>query len=144
MTGRATLCDGLFRLIRKAAWAPVLVLMTHQVVLRTPWRQDLDFWMHFSGGMAAAYGSWHALACFERWIGPLTLIGRLLFSFALACTIGVFWEFAELASDVFRGTHIQHHVRETMGDLIADACGALATLVMIGLAWGKQTRNLLS
>jgi hypothetical protein len=53
-----------------------------------------------------------------------------LFSFALACTIGVFWEFAELASDVFRGTHIQQSIHETMRDLIADACGATLTLIL--------------
>jgi hypothetical protein len=49
--------------------------------------------------MAAAYLSWHALACFQPWIGTLTRFGRILFAFALALTIGVFWEFAELASD---------------------------------------------
>jgi hypothetical protein len=96
--------------------------------------------------MASGFGLRHALLrrhgcglwclacaaiCFERWLGSLTLVGRLLFSFALACVIGLFWEFAELASDVFRGTHIQHSVRETMRDLIADACGAVVTLSLV-------------
>lgn len=128
MTAMAT---SLLMWARKAAWAPVVVLVVHRIVGKTPWRQDLDFAMHFSGGMAAAYGAWHALSCFERWLGSLTLIGRLLFSFALACVVGLFWEFAELASDVFRGTHIQHSVRETMRDLIADACGAVVTLSLV-------------
>ena len=118
--------------LRKAAWAPILVLLIHQIVLRTPWRRELDFYMHFSGGMAAAYLSWHGLHYFAEWIGRLTLAGRWLFTFALACTIGVFWEFAELASDVFRGTHIQHSIHETMRDLIADACGAMLTLFIVG------------
>ncbi len=118
--------------LRKAAWAPVLVLLMHQLVLRTPWRRELDFSMHFSGGMAAAYLSWHGLHCLAKWIGQLTLVGCWLFTFALACTIGVFWEFAELASDVFRGTHIQHSIHETMRDLIADACGAMLTLFIVG------------
>ena len=121
------------QLLRRAIWAPVLVLIIHQIVLRTPWRRELDFCMHFSGGMAAAYLSWHALEHLAPWIGTLTRAGRILFAFAGALTIGVFWEFAELASDVFRGTHIQHDVRETMGDLIADACGAALTLLLVNL-----------
>jgi len=128
----------LIQLLRKAAWAPVLVLLIHQIVLRTPWRRELDFCMHFSGGMAAAYLAWHGLVCFQRWIGDLTPIGRWLFSFALGCTIGVFWEFAELASDVFRGTHIQQSIRETMRDLIADACGATLALILTASFAGRQ------
>lgn len=124
------MCAALILLLRRAAWAPVLVLLIHQIVLRTPWRRELDFWMHFSGGLAAAYLAWHGLVCFEKWLGRVTLAGRCLFSFALACTIGVFWEFAELASDVFRGTHIQQSIHETMRDLIADACGATLTLIL--------------
>jgi hypothetical protein len=118
-------------LLRRAAWAPVLVLILHRLVLKSPWRQPLDFWMHFSGGMAAAYLSWHALECFARWLGTPTRLGHLLFSFALACTIGLFWEFAELASDVLRGTRIQHDLRETMSDLVADACGATLSLMLV-------------
>ena len=121
------------QLLRRAIWAPVLVLIIHRIVLHTPWRRQLDFCMHFSGGMAAAYLSWHAIECFQPWIGTLTRIGRVLFAFALALTIGVFWEFAELAADVFAGTHIQHDVRETMGDLIADSCGAALTLLLVNL-----------
>lgn len=120
----------LAQLARQAAWAPLVVLLVHQIVLRTPWRRELDFWMHFSGGLAAAYLAWHGLVRFERWLGHVTLAGRCVFSFALACTIGVFWEFAELASDVFRGTHIQQSIHETMRDLIADACGATLTLIL--------------
>ena len=76
----------------------------HAVVARTPYRKPLDFWMHFSGGMAIAYFWFHALACFARWLGTPTPAGRYLFSFALACTVGLFWEFAELASDAFLAT----------------------------------------
>ena len=131
--------SALFELIRRAAWAPALVLVVHQIVLRTPWRRDLDFWMHFSGGLAAAYLCWHAVESFQPWIGTLTRVGRVLFVFALALTIGVFWEFAELASDVFRGTRIQQDVRETMRDLIADSCGAALTLAM--MLWRTRGRS---
>jgi len=136
--GMKALAAALVQWSRQTAWAPVLVLLIHQIVLRTPWRRELDFWMHFSGGLAAAYLAWHGLVCFERWLGRVTHAGRCLFSFGLACTIGVFWEFAELASDVFRGTHIQHSIHETMRDLIADACGATLTLILTDSFARKQ------
>ena len=59
------------------------------------------------------------------------MVGRLLYTFALSCTVGVFWEFAELASDVVLHTDIQKNVRETMSDLVADATGAATTLVLL-------------
>ncbi len=119
------------RLMLRAAWAPLLVLALHQQVLRTPWRQQLDFAMHFSGGVAISFFIWHALDCFAHWFGTLTAFARYLFTFSLACTVGLFWEFAELCSDVFRHTHIQHSIHETMRDLAADATGALLTLLGI-------------
>jgi Zn-dependent protease len=118
----------LLRLLLRAGWAPLLVLLFHQWLLQTPYRQQLDFVMHYSGGVAIAFFLWHALYCFAHWFGKLTPFARYLFTFALACTVGLFWEFAELYSDVVYGSHIQHNVRETMRDLIADATGALTTL----------------
>lgn len=123
----------LFRLLIRAGWAPLLVLVFHQAIMRTPYRQQLDFVMHYSGGVAIAYFFWHALDCFASWFGTLTVFARYLFTFALACTMGLFWEFAELYSDVVYHTRIQHSIRETMRDLIADATGALTTLTLVFL-----------
>jgi hypothetical protein len=118
----------LFQLILRAGWAPVAVLIFHRVVFNTPWRQPLDFAMHYSGGVAISFFLWHALDCFASWFGTLTPFARSVFTFALACTVGLFWEFAELFSDVVYHTRIQHSIHETMRDLIADATGALTTL----------------
>ncbi len=118
----------LFQLILRAGWAPVAVLIFHRVVFNTPWRQPLDFAMHYSGGVAISFFLWHALDCFASWFGTLTPFARYVFTFALACTVGLFWEFAELFSDVVYHTRIQHSIHETMRDLIADATGALTTL----------------
>ncbi len=123
----------LLRLLLRAGWAPVAVLVFHQAIMRTPYRQQLDFVMHYSGGVAIAFFLWHALDCFAHWFGQLTAFARYLFTFALACTVGLFWEFAELYSDVVYGTHIQHTIRETLRDLIADATGALTTLTLVWL-----------
>jgi hypothetical protein len=87
--------------------------------------------MHYSGGVAIAFLFWHTLDCFAPWFGRLTSFARYLFTFALACTMGLFWEFAEFYSDVVYGTHIQQTIRETLRDLIADATGALTTLLLI-------------
>jgi hypothetical protein len=120
----------LLRLLLRAGWAPLVVLIFHQKIMRTPWRQQLDFVMHYSGGVAISFFLWHALDCFAHWFGRLTPFARYLFTFALACTVGLFWEFAELFSDVVYHTHIQQSIHETMRDLIADATGALTTLTL--------------
>ena len=39
-----------FRLLRRAAWAPIVVLIFHAIVAETGHRQALDFVMHFCGG----------------------------------------------------------------------------------------------
>ena len=119
------------QLMLRAGWAPLLVLVMHQIVARTSMRQALDFWMHYSGGVAISFFLWHALDCLEAWFGRLTAFARYVFTFSMACTVGQFWEFAELLSDVMRGTHIQHSLHETMRDLIADATGAATTLTLV-------------
>lgn len=123
----------LLRLLVRAGWAPVAVLIFHRAIMHSPYRQQLDFVMHYSGGVAIAFFLWHTLDCFAHWFGQLTLFARYLFTFALACTVGLFWEFAELFSDVVYGTHIQHSIHETLRDLVADATGALTTLTLVFL-----------
>ena len=120
----------LLRLLLRAGWAPLAVLIFHHKIQHTRFREPLDFVMHYSGGVAISFFLWHALDCFAHWLGRLTIFARYLFTFALACTVGLFWEFAEFFSDVEFGTHIQYSVHETMRDLIADATGAATTLVL--------------
>lgn len=123
----------LLTLLRRAAWAPLAVLMLHQVISRSSFRQPLDFAMHFSGGAAIAFFLFYTLACFENILGKLKPAGHYLFSFALACTVGLFWEFGELFSDVFFHTHIQKTIAETLRDLTADASGAVCSLLLVAL-----------
>jgi hypothetical protein len=111
------------------------VVILHEAVAKTSLRDPLDFTIHSLGGASIAFFFFHALHCFERFLGATTMLGRLLFSFALACTAGVFWEFGELASDVFLHTHIQLTIAETMSDLIADATGAACSLSVVFLFW---------
>ncbi|WP_395740020.1 hypothetical protein [Prosthecobacter sp.] len=124
----------LLRLLLRAGWAPVAVLFFHQLIIHSPNRQKLDFVMHYSGGVAISFFIWHALDCFAHWFGQLTAFARYLFTFSLACTVGLFWEFAELFSDIVLHTHIQYSIRETLRDLVADATGAMTTLTGVWVA----------
>jgi hypothetical protein len=134
--------SALVGLLRRAGWAPILVFVLHAMVARTPLRQPLDFWIHFLGGAAIAYFLFHAQHHFQRLLGVPTSFGRYLFAFALACTTGVFWEFGELFSDTFLHTHIQKSLHETMSDLMADAAGAIASLLFVSLVrYFTQTRS---
>lgn len=123
----------IYKLLLRVAWAPLAVLIFHAIVAKTRYRAPLDFMMHFLGGASMAYMFFYALDYFAPFLGSVSQVGRYLFAFSLACTVGVFWEFAEYASDVFRHTHIQQNLAETMSDLIADASGAIACLVLLGL-----------
>lgn len=90
-----------------------------------------------------AFFFYHALDCFEAMLGTTVAFTRYLFSFSLACTVGLFWEFGELFSDSFLHTHIQITLHETMSDLIADTTGAIASLslVLIGRRLAGDVQN---
>lgn len=125
--------SALYKLLLRVAGAPIAVLIFHAIVAKTRFRAPLDFTMHFLGGASMAYVFFYALDHLSFLLGSVTKSGRYLFSFSLACTVGVFWEFAEYTSDVFRHTHIQQSLPETMSDLIADASGAAACLALLGM-----------
>ena len=138
--------SALYKLLLRAAWAPIVVLIFHALIAKTRFRAPLDFTVHFLGGASMAYVFFHALDYLSLLLGNVTKTGRYLFAFSLACTVGVFWEFAEFTSDIYRHTHIQQSLPETMSDLIADASGATACLALLGMvralicrATGTQT-----
>ena len=128
-------------LLVRAGWAPAAVFLFHGLVQKTPWREPLDFPIHFLGGLSIAYFFFHAIGFLPALFGELERFPRYLFVFCLACTIGVFWEFGELFSDAFFHTHIQRSVQETMSDLIADACGAALALALVAVARAVASRR---
>jgi hypothetical protein len=125
--------SSLWNLLLKAGWAPVAVVVFHAIVAKTSLRSPLDFTIHFLGGASIAFFLFHALEGFRNLFGNPTALGHYLFSFALACTVGLFWEFGELFSDTFLHTHIQRSIGETMSDLIADATGATTSLFVVAI-----------
>jgi hypothetical protein len=122
--------------IRRAAWAPVLVFAVNVLLWLVfgayslfPW---LDIPMHFIGGAAIAYFALHAL----RTAASCGLIGLphrntiRLASFAFACAAAVFWELAEYAVDPYFETKLQHGMADTLFDVLLGLGGALCYLAL--------------
>lgn len=118
-------------LLRVAAWAPISVLILHAIVLRTPWRQTLDWLLYFLGGAATAYFLFHAARLLTQVLGQLRMPTHYMLAFGLTCTIAVGWEIIEFLSDQILGTQVQHSLVETMRDLICGVLGAVFSLVCV-------------
>jgi hypothetical protein len=128
----ASLPDVLRALLRRAAWAPIVVFSAHLIVsrgmhayLRWP---PLDVPMHFLGGVAIAFFFERTLGVLRgaRWLeaaGP-RLDGLLLI--ALLCSSTVVWEFAEFGSDRLIGTQAQLGLEDTLADMAVGIAGGLA------------------
>src|SRR5262245_26003918 len=107
------------KISRRVAWAPLSVLIAHSIFARLFGHEPyVDPIMHFSGGVAAAYFFRKASIIGAEALGSLTDISRDLLSFGLTCSVALFWEIAEFASDTFLGTNVQISNANTMRDLI--------------------------
>ena len=115
----------------KAAWAPALVIIFRWLARELHIRKQLDHVIHFSGGLAICYFIYQCINIALFYVGDLRTWVRYLLIFTASCTVALFWEFAELASDLFFGTHIQHNVLETLWDLVYGTLGATVTLTLI-------------
>jgi len=72
-------------------------------------------------------------------------LGVFVVTLAFGAAIGALWEVFEWCSDHVLGSHLQHGQTDTIGDLVADTCGALvggALLVVWSLyGWESQRRR---
>lgn len=128
------------QLLKTAAWAPVAVLMVHAIVIRSPWHDELNHFIHFLGGAAIAFFFLRAVELSAETLHMKMPLGIAhAAAFTVACTAALFWEVGEFASDYLLHTQVQDNVVETMLDLIAGACGAGALL--LGIAMKKMTRG---
>lgn len=119
------------RMLRRAAWAPGVVLAAHWALLlvqayeRYP---DLDIAMHFFGGLAVAHLIARGLdAGREAGAARLAPPG-LEILMILACTsfVAVLWELHELALDTLVRTRQLGDAVDTLGDLTFGLLGAAA------------------
>jgi hypothetical protein len=71
-------------------------------------------------------------------------VGMFLVTFAIGLAVGALWEVFEYGSDGAFGSNLSEGNTDTVGDLIADACGALAGgALMVAWAvkgWGSVRR----
>jgi hypothetical protein len=95
-----------------------------------PW---LDIPMHLIGGASIAWVAWtflteatHAKSIYvlPRWLTVAAIIGAV-------AMVGIVWEWAEFIVDVFRGSHLQGGIVDTMKDLFDDLLGGTVAAVML-------------
>src|SRR5262245_21105424 len=119
------------RILREAAWAPAIVLVFHTIAGHFFGHEPVvDPISHFTGGMAAAFFFRRAAQIASGALGDLTEAGLDLLSFALTCSIAVFWEIGEFASDRILGSHAQRGLGNTMRDLICGISGGILLLLL--------------
>jgi uncharacterized membrane protein YjdF len=72
-------------------------------------------------------------------------VGVFVVTLAFGAAIGAIWEVFEWCSDQLLGSHLQRGQTDTIGDLVADTCGALvggALLVVWSIyGWESQRRR---
>lgn len=128
------------RILREAAWAPVALLLLHAIVLRTPYRAELDGVLHFLGGAAVAFFFYQVYRILTDVLGEFRPLTHYLLAFALACTAALFWELGEFASDRLIGTQLQKSLPETMADLAFGVLGAATSLCLIAVVSRTASR----
>jgi hypothetical protein len=129
------------RLLVNPGWAPLCVVVLHLGLAEFGLTQRFDHLLHFLGGASIAYFLFafikqqsHLFSGNPRWVlYPI--------AFASSCTVAVFWEFAEYASDRFWHTSIQQSVSETMLDLVFGVVGACTTLLLIAAVRGFDSAD---
>jgi uncharacterized membrane protein YjdF len=71
-------------------------------------------------------------------------VGMFVTTLALGLALGAVWELAEWFSDGVFGSELQEGLRDTNGDLLADACGSVAggaiLVVWARYGWGSVRR----
>jgi hypothetical protein len=119
----------IIRLARGAAWAPLGVLVLHEVGARLLGHEPfVDPTMHFLGGMATTFFLRYGASLADRWVGTPTEAALDLLVFGLTCAVALFWEFGEFAADEYFGTHVQRGLGNTIRDL---ALGVVGSIVYI-------------
>jgi len=121
----------LLRLLISPGWAPLGVVIIHLALAEFGLTNRFDHLLHFLGGASIAYFLHGFIALLPCQGGIIPKWAHYLLAFTSACTIAVFWELAEFASDRYMGTTIQQSLSETVLDLVFGVLGASTTLLGI-------------
>ena len=126
----------LLRLLVNPGWAPLGVVVMHLALAHFGLTHRFDHLLHFLGGASIAYFLFGLLVSLPSLFASIPDWVQYLLVFTTSCTVAVFWEFAEFASDRFLGTFVQQSVTETMLDLTFGVVGATTTLVVMAVFRG--------
>ena len=119
------------RLAVEVLWAPAAVVLLHWTAGALFGHEPyVDPVMHFSGGLAVAYASRHAVLAGIDVFGRLTPLAADLFAFGATSAAAVVWEIGEFASDQLIHTNVQLSLENTMRDLILGVTGAAMFLLI--------------
>ena len=119
------------RLTREVLWAPAGVVLLHWTAGALFGHEPyVDPVMHFSGGVAVAYASRHAVTVGIDVFGRLTPLAADLCAFGATSAAAVLWEIGEYASDQLIHTNVQLSLDNTMRDLILGVSGAAVFLLV--------------
>lgn len=109
----------------------MVVLVFHQFVFISEWRNEVDWINHYAGGVSFTYFVWKSSPLLHKWTGSTTTFGRLAYSFLAGCTAALMWDIGEFASDLLLDTAIQKSVGETMMDLVNGFLGTTTMVVIL-------------
>lgn len=123
----------LLRLLVNPGWAPLGVVVIHLILADYGLTERFDHYLHYFGGAAIAYFLFGIFAFWPSVSTRSPTWDYYLLTFTSSCTVAVFGEFAEFASDRFMRTSIQQSLSETVFDLAFGVAGAFSTLLLIGL-----------
>ena len=134
--------------IRRVGWLPIAVFLLHEICAHvvdgyTLW-PPVDIPLHLFGGFAIAFFSSGVIIAFadhEVIEHPHALIHAALV-FSVACTVAVFWEFAEWTADHTLGTSCQIGLDDTILDLLMGVLGGgvFAAVVLMKMS-KRETSN---
>ena len=113
------------------AWAPACVLILHKFLSIRGYQNQIDWWNHYSGGLAFSFFVWKSFPIFGRWLGTVTPIGKIAITFLAGCSAALCWDIVEFLSDLILGTDIQKSISETMMDLLNGFLGCSTTTVIL-------------
>jgi hypothetical protein len=121
----------LLRLLVNPGWAPLGVVVIHLTLAHYGLTHRFDHLLHLLGGASIAYFLFGLLASLPSLFASTPSWAQYLLVFTTTCTVAVFWEFAEFASDRFLGEPTEQHGREVIGQLVIARSGDPHLLVKV-------------
>ena len=122
--------DGLKLAMRRALWAPIVVVVMHSVLSAIFGHEPyVDPAIQLCGGVAIAYLLHQCCTYLPVILGQPSTLGRNLMAFGLTAAVAIIMEVIEFFLDSILGTNFTGDVAETVRDLILGLMGAMVFLI---------------